>query len=282
MSRQVLMQGATRSARVLEAGGRALAYCLHSRVIALSLLPLILAIGLSLLLAVPFWESANAAMRAWLETWGLTEVLLRWLSALGAEGLRSGLAPLVLVALALPVVMALSLLLVAALMTPALTRLVAQRRFPALVKRQGGSFVGRLRAGLGATALALLLLGLSLPFWLLPPVALVAPPLIWGWLSYRVFAYDVLAEFADVEEREALLRAHRWPLWGIGIVCGYLGAAPSLIFAFGLFNLVLAPVLLPVAIWLYVLVFALGALWFAHYLLAALAQRRGAPQAEPA
>jgi len=36
----------------------------------------------------------------------------------------------------------------------------------------------------------------------------------------------------------------------------------------------MAPVLVPVAIWVYTLVFAFSALWFAHYLLSALALRR--------
>jgi hypothetical protein len=34
-------------------------------------------------------------------------------------------------------------------------------------------------------------------------------------------------------------------------------------------------------VWLYTLVFAFAALWFAHYLLAALERHRGAPAAAP-
>jgi hypothetical protein len=111
---------------------------------------------------------------------------------------------------------------------------------------------------------------------LIPGVVLLLPPLIWGWLSYRVFSYDVLAEHASRAEREALLRRHRVPLLLIGVVCGYLGAAPSLLFAFGALGLILAPLLLPLALFLYMLVFAFTALWFTHYALAALQQLRSA------
>ena len=45
-------------------------------------------------------------------------------------------------------------------------------------------------------------------------------------------------------------------------------------------TLVFAPVLVLVSIWLYTLVFAFSALWFAHYLLAAL-QRLRAPRRRP-
>jgi hypothetical protein len=59
------------------------------------------------------------------------------------------------------------------------------------------------------------------------------------------------------------------------VVSGYLGAAPSLVWVSGAMAVVLAPVLVPLAIWIYTLVFAFSALWFAHYLLAALHDLRG-------
>ena len=60
----------------------------------------------------------------------------------------------------------------------------------------------------------------------------------------------------------------------MGVVAGYLGAAPSLIWAVSALTLIFAPLLVVVAIWLYTLVFAFSALWFAHYLLAALQDLR--------
>jgi hypothetical protein len=41
----------------------------------------------------------------------------------------------------------------------------------------------------------------------------------------------------------------------------------------------MAPVLVPLAIWIYMLVFAFASLWFAHFSLAALAQLRVLPAA---
>ncbi|MFX8110536.1 EI24 domain-containing protein, partial [Acinetobacter baumannii] len=79
-------------------------------------------------------------------------------------------------------------------MTPAIVRLVAERRFPLLEKKRGGSLLQSLGASLAATALALVLIVLSMPLWLIPPLVMVLPPLIWGWLTYQVFGFDVLAE----------------------------------------------------------------------------------------
>ena len=105
------------------------------------------------------------------------------------------------------------------------------------------------------------------------------PPLIWGWLTCRVLAFDVLAQHASAAERRLLMRNRRWPLLGIGILCGYVGAAPSLLWALNAATLIFAPVLAVLSVWLYTLVFAFAACWFAHYLLADLERLRGLPSA---
>ena len=64
---------------------------------------------------------------------------------------------------------------------------------------------------------------------------------------------------------------------GMGVATGYLGAAPSVVWASGWFFAAAFVFLIPVAIWIYTLVFAFSSLWFAHYCLAALAQLRSAP-----
>ncbi len=118
--------------------------------------------------------------------------------------------------------------------------------------------------------LAVLAMIVSLPFWLVPPLILVLPPLIWGWLTYRVMAYDALAEHASAAERRQMFRSHRAWLLGIGVFSGYLGAAPSLIWASGVMFAAMFVILVPLAIWIYTLVFAFSSLWFTHYCLAAL------------
>jgi hypothetical protein len=261
---------------ILDAFWRAAAYCMHPRVIALSLAPLLLAGGLTLALGYFFWEPAVAAVRSTLEGWSLVDALLRWLEARGAGGLRALLAPLVIVALALPAIVVLSLLMVALLMAPALVSLVARRRFADLEARHGAALWQSVLWSLGCTLVALLALALSLPLWFVPPLVLVLPPLIWGWLTYRVMTFDVLAEHASAAERRTILQEQRWPLLAIGVVCGYLGAAPTLLWAAGAATLIFAPLLVLVSVWLYTLVFAFAALWFAHFALAALQRLRAA------
>ena len=255
---------------VLDSFWRALAYCALPRVVALSVLPLVLMVGLAGSLSWLFWEPALASIRQALEASSLLSAALGWLDAIGAAGLHAVLAPLLLVALVLPVLIVGCLLLVAQFMTPALVSLIARRRFPSLQRRHGASvWLSGLRAT-GLSVMAIVLLMLSLPLWLIPPLAFIIPPLVWGWLTMQLLAFDVLADHASPQERHELIHAHRWPLLAMGVITSLLGAAPSAVWAVGALALVLAPLVMVVCIWIYTAVFAFSSLWFAHYLLAAL------------
>jgi len=253
---------------------RAVAYCVHPRVIALSILPLILLVVLSFGLGYFFWEDAVSSVAAWLEAFGMVQTFLSWLEQVGAGSLRMVFAPLLVLVLATPLIVLLCLLLVAMFMTPAMVELVAQRRFAGLERKHGGSLMVSVLWSLGSTLLAVVVLVLSMPLWLVPPLVLILPPLIWGWLTYRVFAFDALATHASSDERKLIMREHRGTLLLMGVLSGYLGAAPSLLWASGAMFIAMAPVLVPVAIWIYTLVFAFASLWFAHFSLAALQRLR--------
>jgi hypothetical protein len=259
---------------LLDSFWRSVAYCMHPRVIVLSFLPLGLMVLLAALFSYFYWDASVAWTRAALDAWPLLSSFWGWLGRFFSGDITATLAPMVVVVAATPVIVVVSLLIVAGLMATPLTRLVAQRRFPTLEQKKGASFFGSLSRSLGLTLLAMLALVVSMPLWLIPPLVLILPPLIWGWLTYRVMSFDALAEHASPEERAAILRAHRLPLLGIGVLCGYLGAAPSIVWASGLVFAAAFLVLVPLAIWIYTLVFAFSSLWFAHYCLNALTRLR--------
>lgn len=254
---------------------RAVAYCVHPRVMALSVLPLLLMAGLAAALHYFYWDSALEFVRTTLQTTPWLDNVWQWLRGWGVNtDVPTLVAPLLLIVALTPIVVMLALLVIGFLMTPALVNLVATRRFASLERKKGGSFFLSLGWMLGSTALALVALLLSVPLWLIPPLVLLLPPLIWGWLTYRVMAFDALAEHADKHERRILLERHRWSLLFIGIVSGYLGAAPGIVWASGVVFAAAFIVLIPIALWIYTLVFAFSSLWFAHFALAALQQLR--------
>ena len=264
---------------------RALLYCLYPRVIALSILPLVLLAGTALGLGYFFWEPVLDMVRSGLDSYGVLSTLWAWLQSLGFGNLKTVVAPLIVIFAVTPLLVLICLLVVAAMMTPAMTALVAKRRYADLKREQGGSVIVSIWWSLSSVVLAVVAMVVSVPLWLIPPLVLVVPPLIWGWLTYRVMAYDALSTHASKTERRQIFREHRASLLFIGLVSGYLGAAPSLVWASGAMFAAAFVILVPVAIWMYTLVFAFSSLWFAHYCLAALQALReaqGVPQAASA
>lgn len=249
---------------------RAVAYCFRPRVMLLSAMPLLLMLALALGFRYLYWQDLLDWVTQLLTTSTIVGTVQGWLQGWGLTSPMAFLAPLLVLLAVTPVIVVVSLLLVALLMTPALTALVADKRFGALERKNGGSLLQSLLWSLTSTVLALVALLVSVPLWLIPPLILVLPPLIWGWLTYRVMAFDALAAHASREERREIFRRHHLALLGMGVMCGYLGAAPSVIWASGVLFATAFMVLIPLGVWLYALVFALSSLWFAHYCLAAL------------
>ena len=258
---------------------RSAMYCLYPRVIGLSVLPLVLIVAMSWLLGYLYWDTAVTFVRAWLDASSWLALVWGWLEGVGLANLKTVVAPLLVIFSFTPLVVVASLLAVSFLMTPALTRLVAERRFNGLQRKQGGSLLKSVWWTFFSLVLALGALVLTLPMWLVPPLALLLPAFIWGWLTYRVMAFDVLAEFASTEERETLMARHRMSFLAMGVITGLMGAAPSLVWASGALFAAAFVILVPVAIWIYTLVFAFSSLWFAHFALAALHALRDEPRA---
>ncbi len=253
---------------------RAVAYCLHPRAMLLSMLPLLIMVSLAWAASYWLWDLAVDSVRGLLETSSVFAMVWQWFVVFGVRDLKSVVAPLVVIFSVTPIVVVLSLLVVSFMMTPALLSWVASRRFPDLARKNGGNFLASLGWSLLSVLIALFALLLTLPLWLMPPLAMLIPPVIWGWLTYRVLTYDVLAVHASRDERLVITREHRLTLMSMGVVTGLMGAAPSLVWASGALFAAAFVVLVPLAVWLYTLVFAFSSLWFSHFALAALAELR--------
>ncbi|MGV0959577.1 MAG: EI24 domain-containing protein [Limnohabitans sp.] len=254
----------------LDSFWRAVMYCLLPRVIGLSILPLVLTVSLSGFLGYLYWNDAVLMVQQWLEMSSWLSVVWRWLEGVGFAQLKTVVAPLLVIFSVTPLVVVVCLLAVSFFMTPTLTRMVVERRFAGMQRKHGGSVLKSVGWTVLSVMLALGAFLLTLPMWLVPPLAMLLPALIWGWLTYRVMAFDVLAELASAEERHTLMARHRVRLLMMGVITGLMGAAPSLVWASGALFAAAFVILVPVAIWIYTLVFAFSSLWFAHYALAAL------------
>ena len=233
---------------------KAFASLLHPRMLLLMLWPVLLALLLWLGLAFAFWSQAAA----WLQLQFDQSAAIGW--AIGVWPLSliaAHLAWILLVLLFVPLVLITAVLIIGVFAMPVMVGVVAERAYPQLERRQGGTIAGGLWNSVLALVWLALLVVLTLPLWLFPLLWPVLPVVFFAYLNQRVFRYDALAEHASSWEMETLFRRHRRELFLLGMVLALFGLIPLL----GLF----APVY--------------GGLAFIHYCLARLAQLRDEPVA---
>jgi hypothetical protein len=176
--------------------------------------------------------------------------------------------------LALPVIVMGCLYLAALLIMPVAVSLVVRRRFAGLQPSDETPWWKSVAWSLGHMVAAFIALLVSMPFWLFPPLAILLPAFIWGWLTSRVMSFDALSAHATRVELEAVFSQQRTALLVMGIITGFMGAAPALLWASAALFVVMAPVFVPLAVWVYTLTFVFASLWYAHYCLAALHELR--------
>lgn len=233
---------------------KAFASLLHPRMLLLMLWPVLIALVLWLGLAFAFWSQAAA----WLQLQFNQSAAIGWAIAVWPLTLiATHLAWILLVLLFIPLVLITAVLIIGVFAMPVMVALVAERAYPELARRQGGTFAGSLWNGVMTLAWLVLLLLLSLPLWLFPLFWPVLPIVLLAYLNQRVFRYDALYEHATGWEMETLFRRDRRQLFLLGVVVALFGLIPLLGF--------LAPVY--------------GGLAFIHYCLARLTQLREEPVA---
>jgi hypothetical protein len=267
---------------VMRAYGRAMLSFMHGKMIMLSLAPFLLSVALWAGLLYLGLQPLIDAVQAQFVEHELFSYTSGWLGAIGLGMLKTVVVPLIAMLLLLPLMVLTALLFIGIAAMPAIVRHVGGRHYAALERRQGGSLLGSLGTALGTMLVFIALWLLTLPLYFLPPLAVAAQALLWGWLTSRVMVYDVLAEHASADERAQLLAQHRWPLLAIGVVSGLAGAVPGLLWLGGTaLSVVFFPFLAAASIWLYVAIFIFTGLWFTYYGLDALARLRALQPGQP-
>ena len=232
----------------------ALISLLHPRMLLLMLWPVAAALALWIGLAFAFWSQAAA----WIQMQFDQSAAIGWAISIWPLALvATHLAWILLALLFIPLVLITAVLIIGVFAMPVMVGHVAERAYPRLARERGGTLAGSLwNSVAGLVWLALLVL-LSLPLWLFPPLWPVLPVLLLAYLNQRVFRYDALAEHATSWEMETIFRRHRGDLFLLGVAPALFGLVPLL----GFFT--------PVY----------GGLAFVHYCLARLAQLRDEPVA---
>ena len=67
---------------------------------------------------------------------------------------------------------------------------------------------------------------LTLPLWLVPPMALILPVFWWAFAFSRMMRVDAIVEHASPAERRLLIQRHNGGFWVIGLICSLLNLLP--------------------------------------------------------
>ncbi len=196
----------------------------HPKMLSLVLWPMLVAAGGWLFLAVVFWHRWLADLN------GLLGAIVpaSWLSngyAAGASHILLGFILLVLLAMAVHLT---ALIITAVFSMPLIVGHMARTYYPGLEEKKGGTVAGSLRNTVIALAVYLVLLALSLPLWLIAPLAVALPALLTAYLNQRLFRYDALAEHAGRAELEKIAGHASSRLFALGVVAGLVQFIPVL------------------------------------------------------
>ena len=155
--------------------------------------------------------------------------IIRWLahtafqwSGKGADLIASVVAAMALLLAAVTT----ALVAIALLAMPVIVRLVAEREYPTLERRSGGTFAGSALNAFGATVSFLALWLLALPLLIFPPAYVVANLLLNANLNRKLLPYDALAEHANRDELDAVRRGARKRLFMLGLCIAPLSLVP--------------------------------------------------------
>lgn len=235
---------------ILVAFGRAIRSLTQRGVLLHLLWPSAAALVVWIVIAIFAWSPVVAAVIGWIEGWSFAR---DWLMAseLGAATTLFVVKLSIVLAL-LPLIYVTAALLVAVFALPKMLERVAMRDYGDVERRKGGSNLGSAWNAIVAGGLFVVGLLVSLPFWLIPGVGLLASVVLTAWLNQRAFGYDALMLHADREELRQLPRTLRQPMFLLGGGCALLAYIPVV-------NLV-AP--------------AFCGLAFVHYMLESLRRKR--------
>jgi len=259
---------------VLKSYGRAFLMQFNFKMMMLSLVPSVLALCLwAALLYFSLQPLLDFLQKNFVDTSGY-QLVGNILTFLGLMALKAFIVPLIAMWLLLPIMLFTALVFVACIAMPVINNTMGRKYFPTLGKKHGANWwrsVGFALLNLCAFLFAWLL---SLPFILFFHLGLIIQPILIGWITYRVMAYDALVVHASVEERKTIMRQCRWQLWTVGIITGLLSSLPGMIWLGGALWIFFLPLFAAIAIWLYVLVFMFSGIWFQLFCLDTLEQLR--------
>lgn len=208
---------------IVDAISRAFRDLFQFQILWVVLWPILTAILIWVILGVMFW----GVFSSWI-TSGLTAIGIQtWLEGVEPQWIAYTIQAIVHFIIFVPLVFVTALVITALFAMPMLIRLVAERDYPELERKNGGSIGGSLLNALLAICIFIVIWALTIPLWLFG-AGIIIPFVAAAYLNQRLFRYDALAEHASNEELKLLVAANRSSLWALGLLTGLTQFVPIL------------------------------------------------------
>lgn len=231
---------------------RALVTQCHPKMLGALLLPFIIALLGAIILLWAFWSPLTEWLIQETANWDMVNYVDQWLVGIGLFSIKIYLVSIMAAGILLPMSGILGLVIAAVVVMPLALKHIEQREYTGL-RRQGQ--MSTAVSGWNALWVGVLFaVGwlLTMPLWLVPPLAVLLPIFWWAFAFTRMLSVDAIVEHASSAERRLIWQRHKRQLWLIGGVLALINLFPPA--------------------WLVLPVFS--ALVFAHFSLEALRQLR--------
>ncbi|NYT39014.1 EI24 domain-containing protein [Allopusillimonas soli] len=217
---------ATGMSAVMRAFKRAAITQCHPKMLAALFLPFFIALLGAIVLLWAFWAPLTGWLSAESADWDIINHVDAWMVAIGLFSIKLYLIPILAAGILLPLSGILGLIIAAVFVMPIVLRHLEKHDYPGL-KRQGqyatavsgwnAVWVGGL-FGIGWL--------LTMPLWLIPPLAILLPVCWWAFAFTRMLSVDAIVEHASSRERRIVWRQHRGQLWTIGLIMALVNLMP--------------------------------------------------------
>ncbi|BAN36280.1 transmembrane protein [Sulfuricella denitrificans skB26] len=209
---------------ILNALLKALKSLFQPKMLALVLWPVVLATILWGGLAFFFWSDWVAGLQGLIDHAAVHDFLGRHELSWVARAAATTLAIMVVV----PLGVVTALLIAAVVAMPYMVRFVAERDYPGMELKRGGTMMGSIWNGLAGVFVFAVLWLLALPLWLFGPFALIVPVFLSAYLNQRLFRYDALADHASREEYQQVVERAGGRMYVLGGLLGLVQFVPFL------------------------------------------------------
>ncbi len=209
---------------IIKALTRAAKSLVHPIILVIVVVPMLVALLVWAGVAWGYWGTWTSAI----QSAAVDHATFTWVASWDPIRLASWIAAAVVLAILAPVVILTALLIATIFAMPVLVRHVAQSDYPDLARRRGGTVIGSFWNALAAIFLFALLWVVTLPLWLLGPLAALLPLSLSAYLNQRLFRYDALSEHADAQEMKYIFEYARGRLFLLGLLTGALYFIPPI------------------------------------------------------